>query len=205
MGLIDAFSRWFRKLREGFYKGIKPKRVWRIYMYEVRVSGYVIPPKSSQRKTRYSSTTTIQFELSFEERPYFRTFISDPLACERRYGNELENLVKALEKHPKIRRLFTYFEQIPKSQLTLEDFMAVAESRRVVLSAGPNDLIKVFGKPKFVVTAISFEPVGYFDVSEDEFPIVKGEASDTFIFKTYRPNEDVPYAEVEDEFIHSLA
>jgi len=181
VSFIDKLREMLRKAREKFLGGIprviRRPRVYRIYMYEVRVSGVVIPPKEVQRKTRYKETTLIQFEISF---------------------------AKQLERHPSVRKCFTYFVEIPKSQMTMQDYLSSPEPKDVIRRAGPNTLIKVFGKPTLVVKDVSFEPVGYFDVSEDEFPIIKGEASDTFIFKVYRPNEDIPYAEVEDEFIHPL-
>jgi len=209
VSFIDKLREILRRARERFLGRIprvirRRPRVYRIYMYEVRVSGVVIPPKEVQRKTRYKETTLIQFEISFEDRPYFRTFTDNPIDAERRYRPILEDLAKQLERHPSVRKCFTYFVEIPKSQMTMQDYLSSPEPKDVIRRAGPNTLIKVFGKPTLVVKDVSFEPVGYFDVSEDEFPIIKGEASDTFIFKVYRPNEDIPYAEVEDEFIHPL-
>lgn len=207
-----VFGRAIRRIRTalGLPVGVPPPvppippAVYRVYMYEVRASGHVIPPKEVQKKRRYRRETVIRFELSFEERPYFRTFISNLVDAKKRYESGLEDLVKEQEIRAIKESAFTYPVSVSAevvSEKTLRAFLKTAkpEERKEYERTGK---IKVIGRATFVIDTIDFEPVGFFDIPRERLKVF--EARDRFIFKLYRPLEDIEYISWEDEYLHGL-
>jgi hypothetical protein len=199
--ILGRFSEWIRR-RLGLL------RVFRIYRYDVRVSGIVLPPKEFRKKVSYSRTTPIQFEISFEEEPYFRTLLEFVREAETKYEAELRELVKNQERIitqlPYLQSPLGWSEKVSAeiiTQETINKFLRVAtdkdkkdfETKRVV---------KVPARPELVVEAVSFTPVDSFEVTEDK--IKTFEAIDSFVFKFYRPNEEEEYWARRGEFLHSL-
>jgi hypothetical protein len=190
-------------------------RVVKIYMYVVRVSGIVLPPKEFRKKTSYKRETQIQFELSFEEEPYFRNLNEDRHEAQRRFEAELVGLVKnqenKIEQLPYLNSPFAWSNKVSAeevSQTTIDNFLKTATTKDIQ-EYGVKGVIKVPAKPEFIVQAVSFAPVSVetggadsFEVTEDK--IKTFEAIDTFIFKLYRPNEDEEYRSWSGEFLHAL-
>lgn len=182
--------------------------VVRIYTYVVRVSGYVLPPMESLRKKKgrqgLDKETVIQFELSFEDRPFFRTVIAKQTDAEMKYKNELAQLVKDQEDTSLRKKAFSY--PIPKSNKfeMWEDYIAgTSLTKSKIRKERPDEF--TLGKPSFMVDAIGFEPTGYFDVPSNQLREFK--ASDDFIFKIYRPEQYPEQAmnEWDGSFEHSLS
>lgn len=203
-GILGRFAGWIRK-KLGLL------RVFKIYMYDVRVSGIVLPPEEFRKKptTQYfREKTPIQFEISFEEEPYFRTLTEFPIEAEKRFTAELEELAKNQEKiitqMPYLESPFSWSEKVPAdtvTQETINKFLRVAtdKDKKDFETKG---IIKVPAKPELVVKAVSFTPVDSFEVTEDK--IKSFESIDTFIFKFYRPMEEEEYWARKGEFLHSL-
>jgi len=204
---IERIKRFMGLLADTIRKRIGLIRVYRIYCYEVRVSGYVIPPKPVRRKDFYKPYTCIQFELSFEERPYFRTLISNFKDAKERYEKELEYLVKEQEQRAVREFAFNPTEKVEASKYPdlVRKFLRVASREDLEmyeLSGGK--YIKIPGRPEFVIEAIDFEEVEYFDVEEGKLKEFK--ALDDGIFKLYRPyEEEVPYMQWRVPFLHDLS
>ena len=180
----------------------------RIYTYVVRVSGYVLPPMESQRKKRgrqgMDKETVIQFELSFEDRPFFRTVIAKQTDAEMKYKNELAQLVRDQEDVALSKKAFSY--PIPKSNKfdMWEDYVnATSLTKSKIRKDRPDEF--TLGKPSFMVDAIGFEPTGYFDAPSNQ--LREFTAKDDFIFKIYRPEEypEQSFNEWDDSFEHSLS
>lgn len=204
----ERIRRFLSLLAESIRRRIGLIRVYRIYCYEVRVSGYVIPPADVRKKVRYIKGTCIQFELSFEEKPYFRTFISDFRIAKERYEKELKDLVEEQEKRAIEEFAFTPTieidtSEVPVPQKMLRKFFEVASSSAMLsYERSGRRVIRICGRPKFVVEAIDFEPIEFFDVEEGR--IREGKALDRAIFKLYRPYDDEPYIQWRVEFLHDL-
>ena len=183
-------------------------RIITVYMYVVRVSGIVLPPPAFRKKDIYKKETHIQFELSFEEEPYFRTVTEDLKEAQARFERELRELVKAQENKipilPYTDSPFSWSEKISAdiiTQMTINNFLRVA-SEKDRTEYETKKIVKVPAKPDFVVEAVDFEPMESFEVTEDK--IKTFESIDTFIFKLYRPNEEEEYRAWRGEFLHAL-
>jgi hypothetical protein len=183
-------------------------RVYEIYRYDARVSGIVLPPEGFKRKGEYSRSTPIQFEISFEEPPYFRTMIKFPIQAERRYYAELKELVENQERIittlPYLESPFAWFNKVRREIVppeTVAKFLRIA-TRKDLERYETESTVKVPARPELVIEATSFTPVDSFKVTEEK--LKEFEAIDTFIFKTIRPGESEPYWERKGEFLHSL-
>lgn len=198
---MGRFADWVRK-KLGLL------RVFKIYMYVVRVSGVVMPPREFRKKEVYRRDTQIQFELSFEEEPYFRTLIDNFRDAQTKFEPELRDLVKNQETKiiqlPYTQSPFSWSEEISAdivTQTTINNFLRVANTKDMT-NFETKRIIKVPARPEFVVQAVDFEPVDSFEVTEDK--IKDFQAIDTFIMKLYRPNEEEEYRSWSGEFLHAL-
>lgn len=205
----SIFSRLVRNIR----RRLGLIQIVRIYMYVVRISGEVIPPEGTQKKKTYKRESLIQWELSFEEEPYFRTITPDLRLAEQRFKTEIEELVKAQET--KVAQMgvrkspFRWFETIPReaaSQRQIDDFMKVAtkEDQENFEKTGQ---INIAARPNFsITTEVNFEPAdmkpNYFDVDSDRLKMMR--SIDSFIFKVFRPNEEESYDSWGGELEHEL-
>jgi len=200
-GIFGRFAEWVRK-KLGLL------RVFKVYMYVVRVSGVVMPPPEFRKKDVYKKETQIQFELSFEEEPYFRTLLDNIRDAQTRFESELRSLVKNQESKiqllPYTQSPFSWSEKISAdiiTQTTINNFLKVATEKDKA-EYETKRIVKIPAKPEFVVQAVDFEPVESFEVTEDK--IKTFESIDTFIFKLYRPNEEEEYRAWRGEFLHAL-
>jgi hypothetical protein len=222
VAFYDAIAERFRTAIstavERFRRLIAPRMV-RVYQYVVRVSGRVEPPTVVQRK-KPREQTEIQFELSFEAPPFFRTLIADFKEAQRKFEPELLALVSQQELTATRMRSPVMFAQgvfswtaekaveeaiaeigFAPVQRLITEFLATAtepEKARFEMERK----IRVPLRPKFVVTAVDFEPFGFIDVPEDMIRLRK--AVDEFVFKLYRPDETVPFVMWRGSFEHSL-
>ena len=203
-GFFERFREATRKFIETLRKKMGLVRVFKIYMYEVRASGYVIPPKEVQKKRHYKKESMIQFELSFETEPFFRSMIESHIEAKRRYEREIEDLVRKQEERSMEKRAFTWFIKVPATavpQRLLSEYLRVATPREKE-EYRKSGLIEIAARPTFAIEAIDFAPVESFEVRGDMIKEFK--AIDTFVFKLYRPNESVDYMHWEGEFLHDL-
>jgi hypothetical protein len=200
MALIDSI----RSALSGAFKSIRKRigvlRVYRIYQYEVRCSGYVLPPKEVRKNKDYSKTTVISFELSFETFPFFRTFTPAFSDARKRFESELIDLVRNQEKRTIEYDVFSYPTRVPLGSGDMAKFLGLKPKQRDEFMENFTMSKPVF--PEFVVTAIDFEPVEFFDV--DEGRLKEFRSIDSFIFKVYRPMEETEYESWNGEFIHEL-
>ncbi|MCS7106236.1 MAG: hypothetical protein NZ942_02890 [Candidatus Aenigmarchaeota archaeon] len=207
-GFVERIRRFMGLLAESIRRRIGLIRVHRIYCYEVRISGYVIPPEDVRKKERYRRTTCIQFELSFEERPYFRTFISDFKTAKERYEKELKELVeeqerRAIEEYAFRPTIPFDISKVKVHKKIIDKFLLYSSyDQQKIYEMSGGKIIAICGRPKFVVEAIDFEPVEFFDVEEGK--IKEGKALDSAIFKLYRPLDEEPYKQWRIEFLHDL-
>jgi hypothetical protein len=204
--LFTRFSKWIRT-RLGLL------RVFRIYFYVVRVSGYIIPPRDVRKKKRYDPKTPIQWELSFEERPFFRTLLSNKEEAYAKFEDGLRALVREQEKRSIIEfafkgaktdsddAVFIDAEEMPQTILNRYLMMATEKQEEKYRKEGK---VQVAGEPDFVIEAMDFEPVDYIDVPEDR--IKEFQAEDMYILKLFRPEEvdEEPYDSWKGEWTHEL-
>lgn len=206
-GFLERLRKSFGGIREAIRKRVGLARKIRIYSYIVRVSGYVLPPKESRKKTKYSRKTVIQFELSFEETPYFRTITGDYKLVKDKYEDELRSLVMEQERTIAEDFAITPTEEIDPKQFNVPQsvilkFLRVA-SKKAEDEFRTRGVIKVVaGKPLMNVDAVDFEPMGFFDIDQER--IREGLSTDIFNLKLYRPNEEEEYWHKEGKFTHDL-
>jgi hypothetical protein len=203
---IERIKRFMGLLADTIRKRIGLIRVYRIYCYEVRVSGFVIPPSDVRKRDIYRPYTCIQFELSFEERPYFRTLISNFKDAKDRYEKELEKLVSEQEERAIKEFAFrpTIRVEAKKYPELVDKFLRVASDKDMEeYERSGGRYIKIPDRPKFVVEAIDFEEVEFFDVEEGKIKEFK--AFDDGIFKLYRPYDEMPYIQWRVPFLHDLS
>jgi len=209
-GFFERFREATRKFIETLRKKMGLVRVFKIYMYEVRASGYVIPPKEVRKKTLsdYKPESMIQFELSFETEPFFRSMIESHVEARRRFEDEILDLVRKQEERSMERKAFSWWVKVPATavpQRLLSEYLKYATPREKELLR-KEGLVEIVGRPTFVVEKMNFTPVGSFEVSGDL--LKRFEAIDTFIFKLYRTPEDMEsdsdYIHWEGEFLHGL-
>jgi hypothetical protein len=183
-------------------------KIYRIHRYVVRASGIVLPPKEFRKKTEYKPDTQIQFELSFEEEPYFRTLTEEYKVAQTRFESEITDLVRDQERHierlPYLRSPFSWYIEVNASFVTkevLDKFLENATDKDMENYKTKN-IIKIPARPIFAVSAVDFEYVDVFEVTEDKVRELK--SIDTFMFKVYRPNEEEEYWSRTGEFLHDL-
>jgi hypothetical protein len=199
-GIVEAL----RRVREAIARRIMPPKVVTVYSYVVRASGYAEPPREMQRKKRYKRETLIQFELSFEESPYFRTLTADHKEAEKTFGDALKDLV-ADQEIVAFRKRAIYASLIKAEEIPEETLQSYLRGASVEEKTRYKEEKKIFmpkGKSTFVVTAIDFEPIEMIEVPEDRIP--ERRASDIFYFKLYRPNEEEEFDLWRGEWIHDL-
>jgi hypothetical protein len=206
LAIWDTVVEWVKR-RLGILK------VFRIYVYVVRLSGYTIPPADVRKKARreYNPKTPIQWELSFEEGTFFRTLTENLRDAAKRYEDDLRELVREQE-----RRAIEEFSFRPTIAVDIEEFKIPQKTVEAFLKYGryaskrketAEDLVKrgqieVSGRPDFVIQAVDFEPVRFIDISEDKLREFR--ATDNFIFKLFRPEDESPYQQWRGDFSHEL-
>lgn len=199
MAIWDGFVDWIRA-RIGRPRGV------RIYFYVVRVSGYTIPPHDVRRKTRgrYNPKTPIQWEMSFEDRPFFRTTIANYKEAIEKHEPELRALVREQEKKAIEHFAFKPTIPIPSDQLsqsTINNFLLICSKNQEDEYNKTGDIF-ICGQPEFVISAIDFEPADFADVPRSRIREFK--ATDIYTFKLIRPEEDEAYQDWKGEWEHDL-
>jgi hypothetical protein len=207
--MAERTTLWERFLRRlGFRKQI------RVYQYEVHFSGVVIHPKSFGNVAKFKkSKTPLQWEISFEENPYFRTVTADENEALRRFEDDIISLIR--QQEVKISNLpitdspfGRWFEEAKKEEANTKQL------RDFLLSSGEKDReyfentgkLKVPPKVHFEVDDMSFDAVSSFLVPTNR--LKTGEAVDSFKFLIKPPAEEIernrPIKTYTGEFIHSL-
>jgi len=197
---------------------------YRVYMYSITINGYIIPPESNRRKrisgplkvvyeyaegkirakgvpVQYFPDTTLQFEISFETIPFFRSLIR-PEDFETWFvSNILDDLVSSAEIMAAKHKAFTYYVELPVEQAkNLLEFVrdkTITEIKEMRVGT-----VRISTIPSFIVSSLSINFEGYFDVSERI--LKKFEAIDSVILRLFRPEESIPYYELQFEYLHSL-
>lgn len=172
-----------------------------IYCYIVTINGWIEPPDENKRKASYYSDTTLQFEISFEDSPYFRCMIGEDYYMKEFIKSILRDLVGSAEYICTLNKAFTYYKQLPKGQVPLVEYIRDL-TKYEVLKVDDSFFVKVSTKPIFHVSSFSFKKVGKFVVSErilKEF-----EAVDTATVRVFRPGDIDPYFEFKFEYLHKL-
>ena len=145
----------------------------------------------------YEEKTLLQFELSFENSPFFRTMISDTKLAKERYATFLENLVREQEDASTTvtsritdqMGAFAWRQDTSREnieQKTLLKFLSHMTEKDMERYE-KTGLVKRPLTPQFIVVDIDFEPAGVIEISSDKLKEFK--AKDIFIFKVYRPEE----------------
>jgi hypothetical protein len=185
--------------------------VIKIYAYNVTVSGMVLPPIESLRKKaeRLDKDTVIQFELTFEDNPFFRTAIDKWDDAQKRFENELKELVKEQEtrsmKSPRTGKpAFSYAVPSQENRKLLADYLeATSLEKRKMRKESPDEFAS--GRPSFMVVDVAFQEAGHIDVPSNRLREFK--AVDEYYFAVYRP-EDIekkdPIDHWDGSFEHSL-
>lgn len=201
---------------------------YRVYMYSITINGYIIPPEPNRRKkvsgpvkvvyeiveeegkqklvargtpTQYLPDTTLQFEISFEITPYFRSIIRPEHFEYWFIKNILDDLIASAEMMAAKNKAFTYYVELPveKARNLLEFIRDKTITEVKEMKTGT---VKVSTIPTFVVKDMSIVFEGSFDVSEKI--LKRFEAIDTVIVRIFRPDELEPYWEFTFEYLHSL-
>jgi len=201
---------------------------YRVYMYSITINGYIIPPEPNRRKrvpgplkivyemteeegkpklvargapVQYLPDTTLQFEISFEIAPYFRSLIR-PEEFETWFVNYiLDDLVSSAEIMAAKNKAFTYYTEVPVERArNLLEF--IRDKTITEVKEMKTGLVKISTVPYFVVKDLSIVVEGYFDVSERI--LKRFEAIDTVTLRLFRPDEVVPYFEISYEYVHTL-
>jgi len=137
----------------------------KIYFWRVTYSGTVIEPEEV-RKKKAEEATRIQWELTFEEPPFFRSFSSSEEEVFKRYDRLIRELVKEQELKSatwvsRNRRLgaFTWFKWVdakkaPEALKKIYERMNLTEEEKEMLEKG---IIKVPLIPTFRIDDWSIE------------------------------------------------
>jgi hypothetical protein len=137
----------------------------RLYFWRVTYSGTVIEPEEVRRK-RPEEATRIQWELTFEDPPFFRSFSSSEEEVFRRYDRAIRELVKEQELKSatwvsKSRRLgaFTWSRwvdarKVPEALRKIYERLNLTEEEKEMLERG---IMKVPLIPTFRVDDWSIE------------------------------------------------
>jgi hypothetical protein len=205
LALYDTLVSALKSLRDRFLIGIGiGVKTIVVYSYVVRASGIVIPPKETQKKKTYAKDTLIQFELSFEDSPFFRTIISDYKEAMTKFESAMRELV-ADQELVAVRQKAIYCEAIPEDQIekdTLLNYLQFATKREREKYEATKRILVAKGRPEFAIDAIDFEPVESFEIPANK--LQKGTAEDTFVFKLYRPEEDKQFDSWGGKWEHTL-
>jgi hypothetical protein len=182
----------FSRVWMGLRKRLGLIKVITIYQYVVRASGRVMSP--TQKKVNWAADTRIQFELSFEDDPFFRTITDNFRDAQKRFEADIVQLVKDQEKRieqlPVDRSPFAWNEKVSKeeiSEITLKRFLRFATEKEKI-DYEKTGQVKKPAKPTFLVTAVDFEMADSFQVTSDK--LKSFESQDTGVFKLYRWDDE---------------
>lgn len=198
MAVFDTLSEFVRagisKLALGVRRRLGiPVRI-KIFIYEVRVSGEVFPPKKVIKK-RPSPETIITFEVEF---PDFRSTLETERSLERRFRRNWERIVDAQEVVAVDKRAFSWGVWQPIKDI--KPLLSEEELKRIEVRKAKEK--RIFLKPNFAVTDVVITPVTTLEIEEDRIP--KRQAEDYFLFKVYRPDENIPYIDWDGRWLHDL-
>lgn len=212
MGLFEIIE-GIRQMIQKYAKFPKPGRAY-LYFYRVVISGVVIEPKEVSTG-KGSDATRINFELAFEDPPFFRSFEDSEDKVFRKYRKDFEDLVKAMEifsircRYDRIVRggrktigafnwkVYVPINKVSKSYLDLIKKLDLSEEDRRMLAQG---YVFVPLKPEFSIRDISIEKA----MERKVVPAYLSKAKDVFVFRLFRAGDIDPYFEYRDEFVHSL-
>lgn len=192
--MIEAFKRVKDFIVDFFSKK------YTIYCYVVTINGWIEPPDENKRKVSYYADTTLQFEISFEDYPFFRAMVTED-NMKTFIRSLLKDLVESAEYVCTVNKAFTYYTQLPKGQVPIVEFIRNL-TRYEILKVEDTYFVKVSTKPIFHVRSFSYKMVEKFTVSErilKEF-----EAIDTATIRIFRPGDIEPYFEFKFEYLHKL-
>lgn len=137
----------------------------KIYFWRVTYSGTVTEPPEVRRK-KAEEATRIQWELSFEEPPFFRSFSASEEEVFKRYDGAIRELIKEQELKSAMwvtrkKRLgaFSWFKwvdvrKVPEALKKIYEGLELTEEEKEMLAKG---LIKVPLIPTFRVDDYSIE------------------------------------------------
>lgn len=212
MGLFDIIE-GIRKIVEKYGKFPKPGRAY-LYFYRVVISGVVMEPKEISTG-KGSDTTRINFEIAFEDPPFFRSFEDSEDKVFRKYRKDFEDLVKAMEifstrcRYDRVVKggkrtigafnwkVYVPINKVSKSYLDLVKRLSLSEEDRKMLAQG---YIFVPLKPEFSVRDVSIEKA----MDKKVVPAYLRKAKDVFVFRLFRAGDIEPYFEYREDFLHSL-
>jgi G3E family GTPase len=191
----------------GYVRKLLGLETYKIYRYVVRASGIVVPPvKRKKNAKQRKEKTHIQWELSFEEAPYFRTFTAreDSPSPQKRYENFITETVRAQEVEAMRRKVFTWFVERDAEEVSTGELQRYLNNpqRGEDKKLEEKSQINEYQRPHFEIQAIDFEPFDSFTVPADQ--IKKGMSDDGFRLKLYRPNEDESYQDWRGTAEHQL-
>jgi hypothetical protein len=194
LAITDRIAEWIGAVAEAIRRRLGIKRYYTIYQYVVRASGWVEPPKEMKRKET-DPLSAIQFELSFETAPFFRTFLDNYEKAMEKYEGEIEALVKeqevkAMRFRPPalgyVKPMITSVYLVPKDVLEeIKKELSKEELERMATTGLVRWRMPL--RPTFHINKIDFEPYGSFDVEVER--VKEGKAVDVWVFKLYRPDE----------------
>jgi len=212
---------------------IFPKRLVRVYVYELVVYGVVLPYKEDTRKSMrkvYDERTLLQWECKFDE---FVTLISDHTEVEERYQWEckFDEFVTLISDHTEVEE--RYWDDIvndllPKLQLhmvenkmtTYQDAIRADLLLKLPLGrffkqwvreqiAKGNLLVKVQGVGTLSIRGVSATPKEIVEVDYNEakkrINATGGRVVDYYEFSLIRPDEIEPYASYRGEWEHDIS
>jgi len=184
---------------------VKPAVYAKYYIYELVVSGVVLPftdDTRKSRKLRYDDSTLLQWECTFEE---FTTMISDPTAVERRYVDDIKNGLLPLINAKMIdNKLVTYRDEVEAEILLRMPLSAYfKEWVRKQLEQGKLK-VPVTGVGKLEVRDISATLKEVVEVEQDRM-IRYGVVSDEFEFVILRPEDGSEVTKIYGQWEHAAA
>ena len=189
---------------------IFPKRLVRVYVYELVVYGVVLPYKEDTRKSMrkvYDERTLLQWECKFDE---FVTLISDHTEVEERYWDDIVNdLLPKLQLHMVENKMTTYQDTIRADlllKLPLGRFFKQWVREQI---AKGNLLVKVQGVGTLSIRGVSATPKEIVEVDYNEakrrIDATGGKVVDYYEFSLIRPDEIEPYASYRGEWTHDIS
>lgn len=189
---------------------IFPRRLVRVYVYELVVYGVVLPYKEDTRKSMrkvYDERTLLQWECKFDE---FVTLISDHTEVEERYWDDIVNdLLPKLQLHMVENKMTTYQDTIRADlllRLPLGRFFKQWVREQV---AKGNLLVKVQGVGTLSIRGVSATPKEIVEVDYNEakrrIDATGGRVVDYYEFSLIRPDEIEPYASYRGEWTHDIS
>lgn len=188
---------------------IFPRRLVRVYVYELVVYGVVLPYKEDTRKSMrkvYDERTLLQWECKFDE---FVTLISDHTEVEERYWDDIVNdLLPKLQLHMVENKMTTYQDAIRADlllKLPLGRFFKQWVREQI---AKGNLLVKVQGVGTLSIRGVSATPKEIVEVDYNEakkrINATGGRVVDYYEFSLIRPDEIEPYASYRGEWEHDI-